>query len=1088
MSGPATACALERLARPLRLRQRAGSAAAALGTAALLLGGAAWLARLGVLTAPWWVLAAWAAALASIGVVAGYARRREAALALPSLARQLEDSGGWRRGAIAALLESPAPGTSGALFHLADEARAADLASRGVAAAAPLARTAGRRLAAGAGLLALGAAALGAAGPVRGAAAALWQPRRAWEMTVAPVRLRAGAEVIDRGGSVVLDVEAIGRRHAILWLRAPGEPWRPTPLALDSLGRAHHVAGPLQGDLFARATSGSRASDTISVRVRLPVFLGALIVTAHYPRYLELEDEPVPVSGDTVLLPVGTRLQTQGTATARLATAVWSGASSAETLQVQGSRFTGAFVPRASGTYRLALVTASGAPLAGDSVRIPIRLVADRAPTVEIPVPGGDTLAPLDLRLPLVVDARDDHGVRDLLIESRRINRLGGADPARRETLPLPSGSVDRAVVPFTLDLNGRGLLPGDTVRYRAVATDNSPGGQAGRSREYVLRLPTMSEVRAAQRQGGRAVAGRLDSLTEASRVLERQTEDLARERPRAEEQDGRRANELRYEDARRAEAVAARQEELVREAEALKDAIRRLEQSAEAAGLRDSAFQRQLQEIREQLDRALTPELREKLEALRQALRELKADETREALEDLVERQRRLREALEQSRELFRRAALEGDLANLTEEARDLAQEQRRWNDETARADSTRAAAAERQLATRAVSLASALEKLTPELPAARRPPLGKTADQAAEAAQEMQRAARAMLGGQRDQAARRGRRAANQLQPLGDQIAEQREELQQEWRNEVTEALDRALAEATRLADRQLGVERALSRGTPPSLTRGDQGALEEGVQRLGSQLKSMAGKNALVSPAIAEALAIAQLQMRRSREAVSSANPNTREAAERAGDAVDALNAVAYQLLRARDDVAGAASGSGLAEAMERMSQLAGQQGQLGRQSAGLLPKMGGAGMQEQLRQLGARQQALAEELEKLRGQGDIPGAGEMADEAKDLARRLEARRLDRETVLRQERLFRRMLDAGRTLQGQEEDEQKERESTTAKDDDARLPPGLRARLADDDARLRVPSWEELQRLSPEERRLVIDYFRRLSEGVR
>jgi hypothetical protein len=27
--------------------------------------------------------------------------------------------------------------------------------------------------------------------------------------------------------------------------------------------------------------------------------------------------------------------------------------------------------------------------------------------------------------------------------------------------------------------------------------------------------------------------------------------------------------------------------------------------------------------------------------------------------------------------------------------------------------------------------------------------------------------------------------------------------------------------------------------------------------------------------------------------------------------------------------------------------------------------------------------------------------------------------------------------------------------------------------------------VPTWEELQQLSPEERRLVVDYFRRLAE---
>jgi hypothetical protein len=165
---------------------------------------------------------------------------------------------------------------------------------------------------------------------------------------------------------------------------------------------------------------------------------------------------------------------------------------------------------------------------------------------------------------------------------------------------------------------------------------------------------------------------------------------------------------------------------------------------------------------------------------------------------------------------------------------------------------------------------------------------------------------------------------------------------------------------------------------------------------------------------------------------------------------------------------------------------MAELAKQQGGLGQQGAGLLPLAGSGAIREQLRQLGARQRALAEELQKLKGGGDLPGAGELADEAKDLARRLEGGRIDRQIVERQERLFRRMLDAGRTLQGREEDEQKERQSTTATDDSVHLPPALRARLTGDDDRLRVPTWDELQELSPEERRLVVDYFRRLTEA--
>jgi hypothetical protein len=173
--------------------------------------------------------------------------------------------------------------------------------------------------------------------------------------------------------------------------------------------------------------------------------------------------------------------------------------------------------------------------------------------------------------------------------------------------------------------------------------------------------------------------------------------------------------------------------------------------------------------------------------------------------------------------------------------------------------------------------------------------------------------------------------------------------------------------------------------------------------------------------------------------------------------------------------------------MAEAMEQMSQLAGQQGQLGQQTASLLPVPGqGQGASGQpLMQLAAQQRAIAEALQRMQANGNMPGAGQLSEEAAELARRLEAGRADRQTVERQQQLFRRMLDAGRTLQGEERDEQKERQSTTARDE-LRLPPALRERLEQGDAAPKLPGWDELQRLSPEDRRLVVDYFRRLAES--
>jgi hypothetical protein len=848
------------------------------------------------------------------------------------------------------------------------------------------------------------------------------------------------------------------------------------------------MTGALQSDLFARLTSGSRASDTVLIRVRLPVFLGTLSVTAHYPAYLGLEAEPVPTGGDTLLLPAGTRLETRGEATAPLATAAWAAGDQRAALAVTGGRFAGSFVPQASGEYRLALATAGGAPLTSDTVRLPIRLVADSAPQVDVPVPGADTLAPVSLLVPLVVDARDDHGISSVTIESRRVSRLGVVDSARRDSVTVPVGDPDRAILTHTLDLTRRGLLPGDTLRYFARATDNTPQRQAGRSREYVLRLPTMSEVRAAQRQASDAVAGRLDSLSAASRQLERQTDDLARERPRPAEGQGEKAGEsLSFEEAKKAESIAQSQQELMRQAEALKQSLETLRQSAEAAGLGDSAWQRELSEIRDQLERALSPELRERLQELQQALKDLDAERTKEALERLAETQRETREALERSRELFKRAALEGDLANLSKESKALAQEQKEWNEQVSAADSARAAAAEKELAARAESLAAALDKLGDAVgDSGRQERLDAAGDQAAQAGQQMKQAASASQQGQRDKAKQKGEQAQQNLEPLGDQLQQERESMQQEWREEVVAAIDQALSETSRLAERQLAVQEQLrSGGDAGSRMRAEQGAIEEGVQRLLDQVRKASGKNALVPPEIGAALGGAQRQMQRTREAIANATPNAREGAEQAGGAVDALNSAAYQLIRARGDVQGAGSGSGLAEALERMAELAKQQGGLGQQGAGLLPMAGNGAIREQLRQLGAKQRALAEELQKLKGGGNLPGAGELSEESKDLAKRLEGGRLDRQVVERQERLFRRMLDAGRTLQGKQEDERKERQSTVATDDSVHLPPALRAKLMGDDDRLHVPTWEELQQLSPEERRLVVDYFRRLSE---
>jgi hypothetical protein len=1079
-----TAAALREAGRPLRRRLLGLGALAPFAAAGLILAVSAWTIRLAGIGSPLVIPVTWglggAVATLALWLVAGQRRRTS----VRGVARTLEASG-WRAGALQGLLEAPAEGTSPGLIGAADAQAARAVASRADQALQPERRRLGRLLGLTAGVLALSALLLGAAGIRGGRAALLWQPRQALALMASPLRLAVDRAAVDPGDSARLDISAAGRRQVWLWTRSPGTAWEREAIMLDSAGKARRTVGPLRETFFAHVTAGGRSSDTVTVTVRRAVFLASLALTVHYPQYLEMEDEPIGLGPDTLLLPAGSRVELAGEATVPLAGAEWVQGETRVPLAVRGTRIAGPLTPVRSGWYRLVIRTGDGGLVPGDDLSLIVRVMPDGAPVVEIPVPAGDTVAPDAGSVPLVVDVRDDHGLTEVALE-RRLRRGGAVHELPDDFLPLPGTNPDRAILPAGVDPSLLKLVPGDTLIVLARARDNSPGRQVGRSREVRITIPTRPELRAEGRERAADLGRQLDSLVAESRRAQREAEDLGRmqQRERGAERGGNRAGELDFEGAKKAQAVADRQDALLKEAEAARRALDQLRANAERAGLADSVFLERLREVRAELDRALSPELRQKLAELQEALQALDRERTRSAIQNLSESQQKLRDALERSRELFRRAALEGELSSLAQESRELSTEQRDWTAALGTRDSSQAGREERALARRADSVAAGLREAARRLDAeARREALARAADTAGAAAARMRQAAQAAEQSRTGAARRSGEQAAGQLGTVQREIQEQREGQQQEWREEIIAQLDRALLETTRLADRQLGIAEQLRRGTGGAAVRAAQGAAEEAVQKLMDQVSAASGKNALVSPQIVAALAEARQQMQRARDAAASVTGNSREAAQSAGEAVDALNVAAYGLLRSRDDVSGASSGSGFAEAMERMTRLANQQGQLSRDASGLLPQMGAAAAELQLQALAARQRELAQALERMRAQGQLDPRP-LGDEAGELARQMERGRLDRDIVARQERLFRRMLDAGRTLQGHEDDERKERESETARPGRILLPPALRDRLLRETFRL--PGWDELQRLSPEERRLVTDYFRRLSGG--
>jgi hypothetical protein len=98
-------------------------------------------------------------------------------------------------------------------------------------------------------------------------------------------------------------------------------------------------------------------------------------------------------------------------------------------------------------------------------------------------------------------------------------------------------------------------------------------------------------------------------------------------------------------------------------------------------------------------------------------------------------------------------------------------------------------------------------------------------------------------------------------------------------------------------------------------------------------------------------------------------------------------------------------------------------------------------------------------------------------------RQIAEALDGGRVDQTLVERQQRLFRRLLDAGLTLEKEERDDRGDRESRSATGAEGTFTPPADIR-SQPTARYREPTWSELRGLSAEERRAVLEYFKRIN----
>jgi hypothetical protein len=955
------------------------------------------------------------------------------------------------------------------------------------------------RGAAVASIVVLIALAVASPGRARRAMAGVLAPiATASDPVLPPLSVLPGDVEVLRGSDVDIEVSAAGRETVFLEWQAAGDIARTEPLEVVG-GRAAHAFRTVAAAIEYRVADGDgNRTGTFRIVPVDPLFVSDLVLSVTYPAHTGIPADEYRGDPPPLRLPQGTRLAFEGRTSRPLASVALRDSSGTGALEfdVDGSGFRAEWVPRENGLFAWDFRDRAGGSAEIQPEPLEVTLVPDQVPVIAIPVPGRDTIMPLNLRQPLVVEAFDDYGLRGVELVAYRVTSFG----ERMEPVSqgFPVGGQRAILARPLLDLTRWGLVPGDTVRYYARAIDNNPAAQSAVSPEYVLRMPEAAQLRRAAEEAFEGVAERLEDLAaEAERQAEANRDQALEAQSGSEAQEGGEQGTQAEDFEEREELRRALEEQqaMSEEVDSLRAEMEAMERLLEEAGQADPELRRQLEELQEMLQQMTGDELQQRMEDLEGALDQENLDQANQSLEDMAAQQEEFRERLEEALERFKRAALEQDFRATTTEAEELARQEQALADALEQEDQPEIRARQQEdLARQAEALEERMadleERLAEQGEVDASQGVEEARERASEARQRMQEAAQQAEQGETQQAGEQAQDAAQEMQEAAEAMQEAMQQMAQEQMQAQQDALLRTADDALSLARRQGELRERMRGASQEQLAsmRAEQQSMLQGVQNMAENLQLATEGAAGANRELSAQMGLAMESLQNTIEAMEGRRGSAPSPTAQAEQAIGDLNQLALMAIAGAEQMGQQGQGQGGEEVAEQLEQLAQQQGELMNQSTQLMPmQLGEQTMSQQLEQMQQGQQSVASDLGDL---ADEPGSEEslgdleeLAREAMAIAQELQQGRLTPETVERQERLFHRLLDAGRSLEREEFSE--ERESEQPGDfERGQVGPLTAGQLGV--MQYEIPDGDQLQRLSPAVRQLVLEYFERLNRA--
>ena len=915
--------------------------------------------------------------------------------------------------------------------------------------------------------------------PRAAAAAAISIDVRPGNVTLAPgATLDVQARVDGSADAPTLSFVSLGKERRVR-MRPSGEPrsWTGSVEGISAAGSYRVTLGPVSSRTYRVSLSGDAA----------PV---SFEITYRYPAYTHLPGETQSATRADLVALAGTHATVAVNLDRAVGEVSWTLGSS---LRKDGERrWVGETVLGGDRDYDLVITDGGRA----DRHTYHVQTIADRPPILAVSAPSGDMDLPPGGKVPIAASGADDFGLTDLSLAFETAAGAKGRVPLAR----WPNEPKD-AQVQADWDAGDLGLLPGQSAAFWLELRDNDrvSGPHVTQSAHFSIRFPTLSEVYKKiddkQADATDQVQKALDDVRELAKQTDELKRDLSQNPRQSQSSNG-------WDKRQTAKEAADRQQEI---ADKMQQVADQLQESARQ-GAENQAFQQEMlakmQEIAKLVRDLDSPELKDAIQKLQESLQQVDPRRMEASLQKLQQSQEEMMKGLERTLELLKKVRQEEQLQAAARRAQELAQrqdalEKQSENPKADQAERERMAKAQEQAQKETEELEKQLDQLAKDLqqsnmqkPAEQTQSAQKNLD---EATPQQQQAASQMRQGQQSQSSQSSKSAKESLQAAAQQLQQAANSMSDESQRQLADQVRRS---AQDLVDLSRAQEDMLNKQSSSDQRAQQQQDLREGAQKVSDDLFEMSKKTPFMPPDAAKALGQALNHMQGSEQAFSQHADQEGQSEGQA--AAGQLNVAVIKLKEAQQSMCQGGNSSGQPKpnpnGKEQMQSLTGQQNDLNQDTQSLVQRLTqqerlAAGSQPTLEQLAARQEAIRrglEEAQKQQQDGDLLGR---LDEAKrdmdEVAKKLQEGRVDADLTEKQNRILSRLLDAQRSVNRREFDDQ--RESRTGEDVSRPSPPPLaRDLLQPKDRAERDLLRARAERYPSEYRDLVESYLRRLQES--